>query len=313
MADRRLAVRTSAVPTLRIRRVFTFVLIGCALLTSSGGCASAELEISRASLAGNDILVELRSYTRTMPFYAHMATITDSRYYLLRFSLASGKAGTSQCTGIAELPQLGGLNGCCSADRPLFIAGPGPLSPERDWTVELMEWADPFNVRKVSSWHWKRNEVKSPPFAISSDGRYLALPGSGARLLDLSNLHAAEKPGVAGMFEAAATAGAELNQWFVLTPGLNYLIFKPSSLGPTGSATFAADGTTYSRKWYSAFIDQRGRSAGAFPDQLKPDARPPTLNFFAGAAESSGGDLLLMYRQLQPNLGELYIQSATGI
>ncbi len=292
---RRILLR--AVASLLYVLVFSFALpcVGCG--------ATPELKVSGAELAGDDILVQVHAYEYFMPMFSHVGEVRNSRHYLLRFPKAVTARTAVSPLGVASLPWSNTLDASYSPDRIILAQAPAIWFDQRAWAVQVMQWNDETHARIVRSWKWSRREATSPPFAVSNDGRYLAILSKPVQLFDTSSLTALNDEKLSAMLNAASAIRPKLEQYYRLTQNLNYLVFKPAQDTKNDSSAFEASGRTYSRKWYSAFVDRRNCRVGAFPDKLNFKDRAASPIFFQQAAESNDGKLLLLYGQYQPKSG----------
>jgi hypothetical protein len=236
----------------------------------------------------------------------------DSRYYLLHFPLKSGKGTVVRPSNALPVPWSNRLETSYSPDRLLFVQAPRDSFDQDDWAVQLLQWSANANWQSLRSWRWNRSDTKQPPFAVSNDGRYLALIENGVTVVDTSTLQPVDAPGLPTMFKTALELNPRPQQLLSLTQRLNYLVLKPNEQASNGSLEFLAGGKSYNRTRYYAFISRHNGEIGAFPENLnlKPSGSPI---FFQAAAESIDGGLLLLYGGNQVGIGGVFTIRDKGL
>jgi hypothetical protein len=237
----------------------------------------------------------VHAYTSYHPFYAHMTTNTNSRYFVLRFPLKSENDGVGRPSAIAPVSWRDWQESSYSADRLLRVKDPrGYIDPDspKDWTVQLLQWNAKGEYQEVHSWQWK--QVDHLPFCVSNDGRYLALLEGGVKVLDTKTLEPVNMPGIDAMFKSALSLQPRSDEPKCLTQNLSYLVCTPAAHAPDGSLQITIDGKSYTRGSCSVFVERVTGKMGVIPPEYPGDSSE-TTGIVSGAAESNSGNLLLLY------------------
>lgn len=134
-----------------------------------------------------------------------------------------------------------------------------------------------------------------PPFATSSDGRYLACSETN-EVIDTNDLRLLVLPKLASAIRTAiGLSNGNVVRPIALTQNLGFIIVPLSAVDEQGSRFFVANGTPYERAKYWAFVSTCDGKIGAFPDQCQPSGPNLPSERFIAAGESLNGELLLLY------------------
>ncbi|HZL36584.1 MAG TPA: hypothetical protein VFC78_14790 [Tepidisphaeraceae bacterium] len=269
-------------------------LLSSLFCAGCSGPALASLDLSSAEIAGDSLLVMVHAYSYDMPLLSHVAEISDSRYYVLRYPLC-WKIGGFGAPEVARISAVGVLGASYSGDRLVIAEAPETSVGRGRWSLEVVEWKPGGTPTALKTWDWPRDSVSSPPFALSNDGRYVARVGIPLRILDTATLVQIGQSSLLPMFEGARKIVPHPDEYLRLTQNLGYLVFRPAREGPNGSAVLVVDGHLHPRENSVVAISRRTAQISVYNDELESRDGAVPGPFFQGAAESNTGALLLLY------------------
>jgi hypothetical protein len=272
----------------------TSCVIACA------GCVGPVLEMRSAVLAGDSIIVDVKTSTRFGSWEGSGYEL-DAQWYSLSFPSALTPGPTRPAPRVSPIAWPNELRAAPSIDRFLRTTSPGAIVGP--WTAEIVHPIhDGERFDLLRSWTWE--ELPSPPMAASTDGRYLALLWPSFALVDTHALKPLHDDAVEALFVAAERIPVDSFSRYTLTYNLSYLVVRPGYDGADAGKVpeFTANALpapvlpkSYSYAKFQLVISKASHSfVAAVPTQFYESVIFPTV--LIGIDESIDGQLLLLYR-----------------